>query len=124
MSLYPDVKELIEQNEEGDVTLDEEELQKIFFGDRYNLMKQKKELEANRKRYQKSKTRYSTLNNVQNILIYRDHFITNDREGSVVVSRPTVQPNENTDFKIHEVIAFPTALTETQMFEIYDKILA
>ena len=67
-NLYPDVKELIEQNEEGHVTLDEAELQKIFFGDRYNLMLQKKEeLDGNRKRYQKSKTRYNLLNNVQNI---------------------------------------------------------
>ena len=68
MSIYPDVKELIEQNDEGHVTLDEAELQKIFFGDRYNLMLQKKEeLDGNRKRYQKSKTRYNLLNNVQNI---------------------------------------------------------
>ena len=56
MSIYPDVKELIEQNEEGHVTLDEAELQKIFFGDRYNLMQQKKEeLDANRKRYRRSR---------------------------------------------------------------------
>ena len=68
MSIYPDVKELIQQNEEGHVTFDEEELQKIFFGDRYNLMLHKKEeFDANRKRYRKSKSRYNLLNNVQNI---------------------------------------------------------
>ena len=46
-----------------------------------------------------------------------------DWEGSVVIGRPTAHPNENTDFKIYEAIAFPTALTKTQMFEIHDKIL-
>ena len=47
-----------------------------------------------------------------------------DWEGSVVIGQPFVHPNENTDFKIYEAIAFPTALTETQMFEIHDEILA
>ena len=69
MSLYPDVKNLIGQDDEGTVILDDKEIQKIFYNDRYQLMTQKKdELTSNMKRYLKSKSHYTLANNIQKII--------------------------------------------------------
>ena len=54
--------------DESHITLDDKQLQRIFYEDRYNLMTQKKEeLTSNAKRYLKSKSHYSLANNIQKI---------------------------------------------------------
>lgn len=45
--------------DEGHITLDDKQMQRMFYEDRYNLMTQKKEeLTANVKRYLRSKSHY------------------------------------------------------------------
>ena len=66
---YPDLSKMIEQTEDGHITLrDNQELQKMFYDDRYNLMEQKRdELISNIKRYMKTKKRYVLANNIQKV---------------------------------------------------------
>ena len=44
--------------------------------------------------------------------------------GSFVLGQSITQPTENSEFEVSEAIAFDKVLTETQIFDVYDKIFA
>jgi len=65
---YPDISEMLQEDSSGHITLNERDLQKILYNDRYNLMKQKKDdLKDTVRRYMKTKKMYSLANNTQKI---------------------------------------------------------
>ena len=62
--LYP----ALEQTEDGDIVLDDKELQKMFYDERYNLMNRRRdELSENIRRYMKNKRYFTLANNIQKI---------------------------------------------------------
>ena len=66
---YPDISEMLQEDSSGHITLNERDLQKIFYEDRYNLMKQKRDdLNDTVRRYIKTKKMYSLANNTQKIV--------------------------------------------------------
>ena len=66
---YPDLSKYLQEDDSGHITLDDKDLQKLFYNDRYNLMVQKKEeMTSTVKRYMKSKKHYSLANNIQKIV--------------------------------------------------------
>ena len=43
--------------------------------------------------------------------------------GSVVIGQSTTHSNESSTFQIYEAIAFNKVLTETELFDLHDRIL-